>query len=109
MSEDRVIYRRDLCAMLGIGSEALRRWMKAGKLPAPDIAITRRAVGWRLSTLQAAGIRPVSQSAHACIIAWRSFRYSARLYADRTLSSGVRASWPLDGILHAFRAIQTKK
>ena len=56
MGEDRVIYRRDLCAMLGIGSEALRRWVRDKKLPPPDVAITRRTVGWRLSTLQAAGI-----------------------------------------------------
>lgn len=53
---DRVIYRRDLCAMLGIGSECLRRWIRDKKFPPPDIAITRRTVGWRLSTLQAAGI-----------------------------------------------------
>lgn len=42
--------------MLGIGSEALRRWVRDKKLPPPDVAITRRTVGWRLSTLQAAGI-----------------------------------------------------
>ena len=53
---DRVIYRQDLCQMLGVGSEAVRRWMKTGKLPQPDVAITRRTLGWRLSTLQAAGI-----------------------------------------------------
>ncbi|WP_219209177.1 helix-turn-helix transcriptional regulator [Variovorax boronicumulans] len=53
---DRVIYRSDLCKMLGVGSEAMRRWMKAGKVPPPDVAISRRTVGWRLSTLQAAGI-----------------------------------------------------
>lgn len=56
MSEDRVIYRTDLCKMLGVGSEALRRWLKAGKLPPPDVAISRKTMGWRLSTLHAAGI-----------------------------------------------------
>ncbi|MGO4382053.1 helix-turn-helix transcriptional regulator [Pseudoduganella sp. RAF53_2] len=55
--EDRVIYRQDLYAMLGVTSETLRRWLRDGKLPPPDVAITQRTVGWRLSTLQAAGIR----------------------------------------------------
>ena len=56
---DRVIYRADLCKLLGVGSEAMRRWLKAGKVPPPDVAISRKTVGWRLSTLQAAGIRLV--------------------------------------------------
>jgi predicted site-specific integrase-resolvase len=56
VSEDRVIYRTDLCKMLGVGSEALRRWLKAGKLPPPDVAISRKTMGWKLSTLNAAGI-----------------------------------------------------
>ena len=54
---DRVIYRADLCKMMNVGTEAVRRWIKAGKLPAPDVAISRRTMGWRLSTLNAAGIR----------------------------------------------------
>lgn len=54
--DDRVIYRTDLCKMLGVGSEALRRWMKAGKMPPPDVAISRKTMGWRLSTLRNAGI-----------------------------------------------------
>lgn len=53
---DRLVFRDDLGAALGVGSEALRRWIKAGKLPKPDVAITRRTMAWRLSTLQAAGI-----------------------------------------------------
>lgn len=57
MSEDRVIYRQDLYKMLGVSSETLRRWLRDGKMPAADIAITRRTVGWRLSTLQAHGIK----------------------------------------------------
>jgi predicted site-specific integrase-resolvase len=56
VSQDRVIYRTDLCKMLGVGSEALRRWLKAGKLPPPDVAISRKTMGWKLSTLQNAGI-----------------------------------------------------
>lgn len=55
-SDDRVIYRKDLCEKLGVGSESVRRWLKAGKLPKPDVAISRKTMGWRLSTLQAAGV-----------------------------------------------------
>jgi Prophage CP4-57 regulatory protein (AlpA). len=56
MSEDRVIYRSELCKALGVGSEAVRRWMKAGKLPKPDVAISQKTLGWKLSTLRNAGI-----------------------------------------------------
>jgi predicted DNA-binding transcriptional regulator AlpA len=53
---DRLVFRDDLVTSLGVGKEALRRWIKAGKLPKPDVAITRRTMAWKLSTLQAAGI-----------------------------------------------------
>lgn len=53
---DRLVFRDDLMTSLGVGQEALRRWIKAGKLPKPDVAITRRTMAWKLSTLQAAGI-----------------------------------------------------
>lgn len=55
-SADRIIYRRELCTLTGVGSEAIRRWIKAKKLPPPDVAISQKTMGWRLSTLQAAGI-----------------------------------------------------
>lgn len=54
---DRIIYRQDLYKLIGVTSETLRRWLKEGKIPAADIAISRRTVGWRLSTLHAAGIK----------------------------------------------------
>ncbi len=53
---DRIIFRRDLCKMLGVGSECMRRYIKAGKVPPPDIFISQQTMGWRLSTLQASGI-----------------------------------------------------
>lgn len=53
---DRVIYRAELCSMLGVKTECVRRWLIKGKLPAPDVALSRKTAGWRLSTLQAAGI-----------------------------------------------------
>lgn len=54
---DRIIYRQDLYKLIGVTSETLRRWLKEGKIPAADIAISRRTVGWRLLTLHAAGIK----------------------------------------------------
>jgi hypothetical protein len=54
---DRVIWRADLQAEMRVTSETVRRWMKAGKLPPPDVDISRRTKGWRLSTLHRAGIR----------------------------------------------------
>ena len=56
MDMDRVIYRQDLYKTLGVTSETLRRWMKNGKMPVPDVQLSRRTVGWRLSTLHEAGI-----------------------------------------------------
>ena len=54
--EDRVIWRRDLQTGMQVSSETIRRWMRSGKLPAPDVAMSQKTVGWRASTLRAAGI-----------------------------------------------------
>jgi predicted site-specific integrase-resolvase len=55
--DDKVIWRRDLMKMLGgVASETVRRWLKEGKLPAPDVDLSQRTRGWRKSTLRAAGI-----------------------------------------------------
>jgi hypothetical protein len=53
---DRVILRPELQEMMHVTSESVRRWMRAGRLPAPDVAISRKTLGWRISTLRAAGI-----------------------------------------------------
>lgn len=53
---DRVIWRSDLQRECRVSSETIRRWINSGRLPPPDIPITRRTMGWRLSTLRAAGI-----------------------------------------------------
>lgn len=53
---DSVILRSDLPAVLGVCSETVRRLMKANKLPPPDVDLSQRTRGWRLSTLRAAGI-----------------------------------------------------
>jgi len=54
--QDRVIWRPDLQKMMGVTSETIRRWMKAKRLPAPDVAMSSRTLGWRVSTLRNAGI-----------------------------------------------------
>ena len=54
--DERVIWRRDLEQRLNVGSETVRRWMVSGKLPRPDIDLSRRTRGWKLSTLREAGI-----------------------------------------------------
>jgi predicted DNA-binding transcriptional regulator AlpA len=53
---DRVIWRRELQAATDVSSETVRRWMRDGKLPRPDVALSHRTKGWRMSTLRAAGI-----------------------------------------------------
>jgi len=55
--EDRVIFRPELQALLHVSSETIRRWLLASKLPLPDVALTRKTVGWKRSTLERAGIR----------------------------------------------------
>lgn len=53
---DRVIWRRELQAAAHVSSETIRRWMRDEKLPAPDVDLSHRTKGWRVSTLRAAGI-----------------------------------------------------
>lgn len=53
---DRVIWRRELQAAACVTSETVRRWMRDGKLPKPDVNLSYRTKGWRVSTLRAAGI-----------------------------------------------------
>lgn len=56
MSDDTVIWRKDLCKLLDCSSETLRKWMAIGKLPKPDVDLSQKTRGWKLSTLRAAGI-----------------------------------------------------
>lgn len=53
---DRVIWRADLTKVLDVSSETIRRYIKDAKLPPPDIDLSLRTRGWRISTLRAAGI-----------------------------------------------------
>jgi hypothetical protein len=60
--QDRVLWRRDLPGEFQVNTETVRRWIKAGKLPKPDVDLSRRSRGWRLSTLRAAGLNIPVQS-----------------------------------------------
>ncbi len=53
---DTVIWRPQLQGALGVTSETMRRWIKDGKLPRPDVDLSRRTRGWKASTLRAAGL-----------------------------------------------------
>jgi predicted DNA-binding transcriptional regulator AlpA len=53
---DRVVWRREIQAAAHVSSETVRRWMRDGKLPEPDVNLSYRTRGWRASTLRAAGI-----------------------------------------------------
>ena len=53
---DKVIWRHDLQSALGVSGETMRRWLNSKKLPTPDVAMSRKTLGWRISTLRAHGI-----------------------------------------------------
>jgi predicted DNA-binding transcriptional regulator AlpA len=56
---DRVIWRPQLQKMMGVTSETIRRWMRDHRLPEPDVAMSRKTLGWRASTLRAHGVNLV--------------------------------------------------
>jgi len=53
---DRVLWRADLRKALGCSPDTLRRYVRDKKLPEPDVNLTQRMMGWKVSTLRAAGI-----------------------------------------------------
>lgn len=53
---DRVIWCRELSEILSVTNETIRRWIKSNRLPPPDVALSYKTMGWRMSTLRAAGI-----------------------------------------------------
>lgn len=54
---DPIIWRPELRKALGnVCSETIRAWMKSGKLPPPDVRMSMKTMGWKLSTLRGAGI-----------------------------------------------------
>lgn len=65
VAADPIVWRDDLQAVLHVSSETVRRWLKANRLPKPDIYPTRKTMGWRLSTLRGAGFDIGSTAAQA--------------------------------------------
>lgn len=56
---DRVIWRQDLPEMMRVHNNTISKWITEGKFPTPDVQMTRRSFGWRLSTLRSHGINLV--------------------------------------------------
>lgn len=55
-----MIWRRDLLAYFGgVSDKTVRRWIRQGKLPKPYVDFSLRTHGWKLSTLQRAGVNLV--------------------------------------------------
>lgn len=54
--DDPILTRADIMARLSVSRETVRQWIKAKRLPAPDVALSRKTVGWKRSTLAAAGV-----------------------------------------------------
>lgn len=53
---DRVLWRADLRAALGCSPDTLRRYIRDKKVPNPDVHLSQRTMGWKVSTLRAAGL-----------------------------------------------------
>ncbi len=59
-TEERLIGRQELAKQLGnVHQETIRAWLKSKKLPAPDVALSRKTILWKLTTLKSAGIHVV--------------------------------------------------
>jgi len=57
VNPETIIWRCDLPAKLNKSTETIRRWLKEGKLPTPDVNLSLQARGWKLRTLHEAGIK----------------------------------------------------
>lgn len=62
-----IISPPELAAHLGIGAEAVRRQIRANKLPPLDVRINRKTRGWKPSTLVAAGINIWHEPVSPCL------------------------------------------
>lgn len=49
---DNIIRQKDLATLLGVSLDTIKRWKREQRLPAA-IQIGPRAVGWRMSTIEA--------------------------------------------------------
>jgi predicted DNA-binding transcriptional regulator AlpA len=61
---DRIYWRSELPSLFGRSDETIRRWIKDGTLPPPDVALSLQSRGWSLSTLHAHGIKITPEAAN---------------------------------------------
>jgi len=54
--DDPIYTRAHIMERLSVSRETVRQWIKAKKLPPPDVALSRKTTGWKRSTLEAAGV-----------------------------------------------------
>jgi hypothetical protein len=59
----QVMFRPEFTRRVQKSAETVRRWLKAGKLPRPDVDGGRYCQGWKLSTLKDAGFDFTIESA----------------------------------------------
>lgn len=57
LDPEKIIWRADLPALFHKSDETIRKWIKAGKLPQPDVQLSLQSRGWKVRTLHAAGIK----------------------------------------------------
>ena len=57
MTLPNTISRKALLAELDISGETLRTWRLSGKMPPPDIDVSKWSQWWRRDTLERAGFR----------------------------------------------------
>jgi predicted DNA-binding transcriptional regulator AlpA len=53
---NRMVYKKELQASTGVSADTIRRWVRSGKLPKPDVQNSAMVVGWKHSTFCEAGI-----------------------------------------------------
>jgi hypothetical protein len=53
---DRVIWRDELQQRLRVCGKTMTRYIASAKLPAPDVYMSAKRMGWRVSTLTKAGL-----------------------------------------------------
>lgn len=63
MMQDRAVPRTEVRALLGgVTTETVSNWIKDGRLPKPDLQVSRRTVFWKASTLRKAGLAVPDQA-----------------------------------------------
>lgn len=56
MSDDKLLSRAELAAVLRTNSDTLGRWVRQKRVPPPDVKTTQKNQQWKVSSLRAAGL-----------------------------------------------------